>query len=86
MLTKTRRALPALLAAGALLAPLMPSDAQAIQVGFDCISFNSATDCSIGEAQLVVEVTDLGGNQVLFDFSNLGPAASSITHVPAAPQ
>ncbi|MEX2206188.1 MAG: hypothetical protein WEF50_08180 [Myxococcota bacterium] len=50
-------------------------------LGFGCISDNLAGDCAIGEAQLTVDVTDPGGGQVLFSFSNSGPAASSITDV-----
>jgi hypothetical protein len=36
---------------------------------------------AIGEAQLFVNVSDLGGNQTLFTFMNTGPHASSITDV-----
>jgi hypothetical protein len=34
-----------------------------------------------GEAQLTVSVSDAGGNQILFEFSNAGAAPSSITDV-----
>lgn len=50
-------------------------------LGFTCITGNDATDCATGEAQLDVTVSDLGGGQVLFTFSNAGPLASSITDV-----
>ncbi|MEZ4332680.1 MAG: PEP-CTERM sorting domain-containing protein [Myxococcota bacterium] len=50
-------------------------------LGFSCITGNEATDCATGEAQLDVQVSDLGGGQVLFTFSNAGPLASSITDV-----
>lgn len=36
---------------------------------------------AIGEAQMFVDVSDPGGNQVLFAFTNTGPLASSITDV-----
>ncbi|MHA7839598.1 MAG: PEP-CTERM sorting domain-containing protein [bacterium] len=55
--------------------------AQAVTVGFGCITSNDATDCAIGEAQLTVEVSDAGGGEVLFLFENAGPASSSITGV-----
>lgn len=55
--------------------------AKADMYGFYNITGNSATNASAGEAQLVVDVTDAGGGQVLFTFKNLGPAASSITDV-----
>lgn len=53
----------------------------ATTVSFFCITGNSATDCAIGEAQLTVDVTDLGGGDVNFRFNNSGPAASSISEV-----
>ena len=55
--------------------------AHAVPYGFTCITDNSATDCGIGEAQLAVDVTDPGGNQVSFTFTNAGPADSSIADV-----
>ncbi len=55
--------------------------AHAVTIGFGCITNNNAIDCGIGEAQLTVDVTDPGGNQVLFTFSNSGPADSAITDV-----
>ena len=61
----------------ALLAP----NAGAVTIGFGCISNNLAGDCAIGEAQLSVDVSDNGGGQVLFLFSNAGPEDSSITGV-----
>lgn len=48
---------------------------------FCCITGNNATDCATGEAQLSVDVTAFAANQVLFTFSNTGPAPSSITDV-----
>ena len=74
---KTRTAL-----AGAMLGLLLlVPTARAIPVGFACITNNDAGDCAIGEAQLSVDVSDVGGGQVLFLFSNAGPAGSSITDV-----
>jgi hypothetical protein len=52
----------------------------AVQYNFDCITNNNATNCTTGEAQLVVDV-DPNGTQVDFKFSNKGPNASSITDV-----
>ena len=66
-----------LLATGSL---LFASQAQAVPLAFTCISNNLATDCGIGEAQLSGEVTASNGN-VLFTFSNAGPAASTVTDV-----
>lgn len=66
----------------ALLASVLPAASGfALPVGFGCITGNLAGDCAIGEAQLSVELSDLGGGQVLFTFSNGGPAATSITDV-----
>lgn len=55
--------------------------AHALTVDFFCITSNTPGNCAVGEAQLSVEVTDIGGGQVLFDFMNSGPTASSITDV-----
>lgn len=54
--------------------------ASALQYGFDNITNNNAGDAAIGEAQLFLDV-DIKGNQVLFTFTNTGPAASSITDI-----
>lgn len=48
---------------------------------FENISNNSAASAAIGEAQLSVELVDLGGGQVKFLFRNTGPDASSITDI-----
>ncbi len=76
-----RQSILILLTAGSLVAGLAPTAATAIPIGFGCISNNNATDCAIGEAQLSVDVTDAGGSQVLFTFSNSGPLLSAITDV-----
>ena len=53
----------------------------AYQYGFDNITNNKAGDAAIGEAQLFMDVTAAGSNQVLFKFTNVGSAASSITQI-----
>jgi len=59
--------------------------AGAATFGFTAITNNNlddpGLDTGIGEAQLFVEVSDYGSNQVLFLFTNTGPAASSICDV-----
>ena len=60
---------------------LSVGSAHAVSMGFDNISGNNAVDAAIGESQLFVDVTDPGGDQVLFTFFNTGPAASSITDI-----
>lgn len=60
---------------------LLATSAQALTLGFDNVTANDLGDAAIGEAQLSVEVSDLGGGQALFRFVNAGPEASSITDV-----
>jgi hypothetical protein len=55
--------------------------ASAVTFGFDCISNNLAGDCTIGEAQLSVDVTDPGSGRIDFTFRNVGAGASSIGDV-----
>ncbi len=57
------------------------SSASAATYSFFNITNNSATNAATGEAQLSMDVTDVGGGFVLFTFSNVGPLASSITDV-----
>ncbi|MCR9093768.1 MAG: PEP-CTERM sorting domain-containing protein [bacterium] len=78
---RSLRALMTLLAVAPLTSTLIAPSAHAVPYGFSCISGNSATDCATGEAQLSVDVMDIGGGQVLFDFTNAGPLSSSITDV-----
>ncbi len=59
----------------------LSTEARANLYGFEAITNNSVADVAIGEAQLSVVVTDPGGDQVLFTFQNIGPAASSITDI-----
>jgi len=66
---------------GICIAFLGSSSATALSFGFENISNNLAGDAAIGEAQLFVDVTDAGSDQVLFTFSNTGPDLSSITDV-----
>ena len=72
------------LALGALVAAsgmLLAGQAQAVPLGFSCITGNLAGDCAIGEAQLGVNVTDAGGGRVSFEFTNSGPDAAVIEQV-----
>jgi MYXO-CTERM domain-containing protein len=61
---------------GVLMLPV--GTAGAVSYGFGCITNNSATDCGIAEAQITMDVSDEGGGQVRFTFSNAGPLASVI--------
>jgi hypothetical protein len=60
---------------------IVPFPVHALTLGFECITNNRPADAAIGEAQLFVDVTDYGNDQVLFTFRNTGPAASSIADV-----
>ena len=60
---------------------LAATSAQAVQFDFSNITNNSATDAAIGENQLFVDVTDAGGGQALFTFTNTGPEDSSIVQI-----
>jgi hypothetical protein len=64
-----------------LMALSMAPEARAVSVGFECLTNNLAGDCAIGEAQITVNVNDLGGGTVEFHFKNAGPAASVISEV-----
>jgi hypothetical protein len=55
--------------------------AGAVTLGFDCITNTIAGDCTIGEAQMTVDVTDPGSNRIDFTFENTGIALSSIADV-----
>ena len=78
---KAFKYLQAILVLPALALLLGAGSANAITLGFGNISANNVGDAAIGEAQLTVEVTDLGGGQALFTFNNAGPDASSIADV-----
>lgn len=73
MRTRSLAWIPALL--------LLAAPASAVTIGFDCLTNNLAVDCTIGEAQLTVEVSDLGGGSVRFHFKNAGPLPSVISEV-----
>lgn len=67
---------------------LVRTPVQAVTFGFDCITNNdiTGTDCTTGETQLFVDVTDVDDffsdyDRILFTFSNIGPNASSITDI-----
>lgn len=62
-------------------AAMLAGAAQAVPFNFNCVSNNNAADCTIGAAQLSVDVTDPGSAKVQFRFLNVGPAAASITDV-----
>ena len=77
----------ALAATISIASALIASPAKALQLTFDNITGNSAINATAGENQLFLDVTDASGgenlsaNQVLFKFTNAGPAASSITQI-----
>ena len=75
-----RSRVPLALLASASIQLLFASSSQALTLGFGCITNNDPTNCAIGEAQLSVEVIDLG-SQVQFDFMNSGAIDSSIADV-----
>ena len=64
------------LALTAAIAPAAPT-----LYGFTAITSNSAIDPIIGQNQLALSVDSYGTNQVLFNFSNSGPLACSITDI-----
>ena len=72
------RALVAVLVVSAWSLAAVP--ASAVTFGFGCITNNLPGDCTIAEAQMSVDVTDVAG-QTLFTFSNTGADDSSITDV-----
>ena len=49
--------------------------------GFEGLTVNDVTNTAVAEAQLFVEVTDIGGGKVLFRFYNVGPTTSALTDV-----
>lgn len=52
-----------------------------VTYSFSGITNNNPGDVLIGEAQLSMELSDPGGDQVLFTFINEGPEASSICDI-----
>ena len=69
------------LLAAVLLLTALSAESQADMFEVTCISNNDAVSAGIGEAQFSVSVTDVGSNQVLFTFLNIGSFASAITDV-----
>ncbi|MDI9432745.1 MAG: hypothetical protein QM570_13600 [Planctomycetota bacterium] len=65
----------------ALVLVAVPVRAEPHTYTFYSITNNNPTDVAIGEAQLSVEVSDPGSEQVLFTFHNAGPEASSIARI-----
>lgn len=78
-----RRHAPLVAAATAFVAIGVAGAAEAASMtySFTNISANSVANAAAGEAALSVEVVDLGGGQVLFNFFNAGPAAMFIDGV-----
>ncbi len=62
-------------------AVLLAAPAAAVSFGFGCITGNSVDSCAAGEAQLSLDVNDLGGGQVSFVISNSGPLPSSVANL-----
>ncbi len=83
MNTLIRAARPGGLLAAAMLAValLAGAPAAAVTIDFFCITGNNAGNCAIGEAQLSVDLTDEGGDQVRFTFSNTGSSGITISEV-----
>jgi len=58
------------------------ASAAAVPFGFECITYNDAADCSIGEAQVVLDVgAGPGADQVSFTFQNIGSEMSTIARI-----
>jgi hypothetical protein len=69
-------------ALGAALVAATPASASApISFGYGCITSNNATNCGIGQNQFRTQVSQVGSSQILFQFLNVGSAASSITDI-----
>jgi len=59
----------------------LTGNVSAVMLGFGCISENAMSECAIGEAQISLDVTDAMNDQVLFKFTNNGPANSFISDI-----
>jgi hypothetical protein len=58
------------------------ASAAAVPFGFECITYNNAADCAIGEAQVVMDVgAGPGADQVSFTFQNVGSDTSTIARI-----
>jgi hypothetical protein len=66
----------------ALCAPaLLAAPAGADLIGFAAITDNGIDSPGIGEAQLFMDVADLGGGQAVFTVFNMGPWASVVSEI-----
>ena len=63
------------------IAGLLAVPASAMMSDFTSITNSDSLDVAIGEAQLFVDITNVGVGRVNFQFLNIGPAASSICDV-----
>lgn len=70
-----------LVLAGVVVSVFLAGSAEAYTLTFESITNINPTNVAVGEAQMFVDVTDLGGGEARFHFTNIGPEASSITHV-----
>ncbi|NOQ14583.1 MAG: PEP-CTERM sorting domain-containing protein [Methyloprofundus sp.] len=67
--------------------PILSGQVLFATLSFSNITGNNTGDADIGEAQMFVDIYDMGSglgladNQVYFDFRNTGPEASSITQI-----
>ena len=66
---------------GAAMAAFGATSAQAVSIPLDCFTNNLVGDCAIAEAQITLEVTDLGGGSVDVTIANAGADALSIANV-----
>lgn len=55
--------------------------ASAQTYGFDCVTGTSAANCAAGETQILVNLSSTLATQARFTFTNVGPAALSVTDV-----
>jgi len=59
-----------------------PASAATASYSFNCLTHNNVANCGTGQAQLSLNVSDtLVASQVLFEFRNAGPVASSLTDI-----
>ncbi len=57
------------------------SAARAVEITFENITGNQATNAADGESQFLLELTDAGPELALLSFTNLGPEDSSIARI-----
>jgi hypothetical protein len=75
------RRLALALLSGAALVAFGSTAAQAVSIPLDCFTNNSVSDCAIAEAQISLEVTDLGGGSLDVTIAAAGSDALSIANV-----